>query len=138
LVTAAEQWAALDAFISNDKYLSKHRGEYAERNGARLPFQHQFDFRLLQEFKIKAGGTTNKLQLSFDILNLGNMLNKTWGHVIYATNQQFSLINYKGQVATSTPTFTYDGGGQTNGNAYYLSDYTSRFRCQVGLRYIFN
>lgn len=138
LVTAAEQWAALDAFISNDKYLSKHRGEYAERNGARLPFQHQFDFRLLQEFKIKVGSSTNKLQLSFDILNLGNMLNKTWGHVIYATNQQFSLINYKGQVATSTPTFTYDGGGQTNGNAYYLSDYTSRFRCQVGLRYIFN
>jgi len=137
-VTPDEQWAALDAFISNDKYLSKHRGEYAERNAARLPFQHQFDFRLLQEFKIKVGGATNKLQLSFDILNVGNMLNKKWGHVIYATNQQFNLINYKGQVSTSTPTFTYDGGGQTNGNAYYFSDYTSRFRGQIGLRYIFN
>lgn len=137
-VTPDEQWAALDAFISHDKYLSKHRGEYAERNAARMPFQHQFDFRLLQEFKIKVGGATNKLQLSFDILNVGNLLNKKWGHVIYATNQQFSLINYKGQVATSTPTFTYDGGGQTNGNAYYLSDYNSRFRGQIGLRYIFN
>lgn len=140
-ITPDQQWASLDAFISNDKYLSKHRGEYAERNGARLPFQHQFDFRLLQEFKVKVGKATNKIQLSLDILNVGNMLNKKWGHVIYATNQQFSLINYKGQSAapaTATPTFTYDGGGQTNGNAYYLSDYTSRFRCQLGLRYIFN
>ena len=142
-VTPDQQWADLDAFISNDKYLSKHRGEYAERNAARMPFQHQFDFRLLQEFKVKVGSVTNKIQLSFDILNVGNMLNKKWGHVIYATNQQFSLINYKGQTPTNnnaspTPTFTYDGGGQTNGNAYYLSDYTSRFRGQIGLRYIFN
>lgn len=137
-LTVAEQWTALDAFISNDKYLSKHRGQYAERNAARNPFQHQFDFRLLQEFKIKVGSVTNKLQLTFDILNVGNMLNKKWGHVIYTSNQQFSLINYKGQVSTSTPTFTYDGGGQTNGNAYYFSDYTSRFRGQIGLRYIFN
>jgi|WetSurMetagenome_2_1015567.scaffolds.fasta_scaffold01120_4 hypothetical protein len=137
-VTPDEQWTALDAFISHDKYLSKHRGQYAERNDARMPFQHQFDFRLLQEFKIKVGSVTNKLQISFDILNVGNMLNKEWGHVIYATNQQFSLINYKGVVAGSTPTFTYDGGGQTNGNAYFLSDYTSRFRGQIGLRYIFN
>jgi len=142
-VTPAEQWAALDAFISKDKYLSEHRGEYAERNAARNPFQHQFDFRLLQEFKIKVGESTNKLQLSFDILNVANMLNKEWGHVIYTSNQQFSLINYRGQTptntnASATPTFTYDGGGQTNGNAYFISDYTSRFRGQIGLRYIFN
>ena len=35
--TADEQWADLDAFIEGDKYLSEHRGEYAERNAARLP-----------------------------------------------------------------------------------------------------
>lgn len=139
-VSIADQWTALDAFISNDKYLSKHRGEYAERNAARLPFQHQFDFRLLQEFKVKVGGATNKIQLSFDILNVGNMLNKKWGHVIYASNQQFGLINYKGQAPAGSPipTFTYDGSGQTNGNSYFLSDYSSRFRGQIGLRYIFN
>ena len=139
-VTPDEQWAALDAFIAKDKYLSKHRGEYAERNAARLPFQDQFDFRLLQEIKVKVGSSTNKLQISFDILNLGNMLNKEWGHVIYASNQQFSLINYKGQssASASTPTFTYDGAGMTNRNAYYLSDYVSRWRGQIGLRYIFN
>jgi hypothetical protein len=139
-LTADEQWAALDAFIANDKYLSTHRGAYAERNAARLPFSHQFDLRLLQEFKLKTGGVTNKLQITFDILNFGNMLNKEWGHSIYASNQQFSLINYKGQATspTTAPTFTYDASGQTNGNAYLLSDFISRWRGQLGLRYIFN
>jgi Carboxypeptidase regulatory-like domain/TonB dependent receptor len=142
-VTPDEQWAALDAFISGDKYLKSHRGQYAERNAARSPFQNQFDFRLLQEFKIKFGNETNKLQLSFDILNVGNMFNKKWGHSIFASNQQFTLINYKGQTptntnASATPTFTYDASGQTNGNPYLLSDFSSRWRGQIGLRYIFN
>jgi hypothetical protein len=138
-ITPDQQWAKLDAFISKDKYLSKHRGEYAERNAARLPFTNVFDFRLMQEFKIQVGNSTNKLQLSFDILNVGNMLNKEWGHYTYASNQQFTLINYKGLAAgTSKPTFTYDASGQTNGNAYSYSDFSSRWRGQLGVRYIFN
>ena len=32
-VTPDQQWAALDAFIKQDKYLSAHRGEIAERFG---------------------------------------------------------------------------------------------------------
>ena len=137
-VTPDEQWSALDAFISGNKYLRTHRGQYAERNAARSPFQNQFDFRLMQEFKVKVGNETNKIQVSFDILNVGNMLNNKWGHSIYASNQQFSLINYKGQTTTTTPTFTYDGSGQTNGRPYLISDFNSRWRGQIGLRYIFN
>ena len=38
-----EQWTALDAYLAGDEYLKDHRGEYAERNGARLPFQHNFE-----------------------------------------------------------------------------------------------
>jgi hypothetical protein len=67
------------------------------------------------------------------------MLNKEWGHYTYASNQQFTLINYKGLAAgTSKPTFTYDASGQTNGNAYSYSDFSSRWRGQLGVRYIFN
>ncbi len=139
-ITAADQWTALDKFISGNRYLRKHRGQYAERNAARLPFQNEFDFRFLQEFKLNIGRSTNRLQLSFDILNVGNMLNKKWGHSIYADNQQFTLINYKGQDKNnaSLPTFTYDGSGQVNGRAYQLSDLSSRWQGQIGIRYIFD
>jgi len=137
-VTPAEQWAKLDAFIQGDKYLNAHRGEYAERNAARSPFQHTFDLRILQDVKIKAGNTSNKLQISFDIINLGNLINKEWGHSLYASNQQFSLINYRGLVSGTTPTFTYAPSGMTDGGAYSVSDFSSRWRAQIGLRYIFN
>ena len=103
-----EQWAALDAFIEGDPYLSKHRGEYAERNGARLPFMHNFDLRLLQDVKVNVGGTSNKLQLSLDILNIGNLINQSWGHNLFASNQANSLITYESTTA-GTPNFTYTG-----------------------------
>jgi hypothetical protein len=136
-VTVADQWTALDAFISQDKYLSKHRGEYAERNAARLPFQNEFDLKILQDVKVNVGGTTNKIQISLDIFNLGNLINKKWGESLYLSNQQFSLINYKAMVGNA-PTFTYAPSGMTNGHAYSVADIASRWKMQIGVRYIFN
>ncbi len=137
-VTPAEQWDKLNAFIENDKYLSQHRGEYAERNAARSPWQQQFDLRILQDLFVNIGGTKNKLQFSFDIINLENLVNKNWGHSYYASNQQFSLINYRGVVAGNTPTFTYAPSGTTHGGPYSVADFASRWRAQFGLRYVFN
>jgi len=34
---ADAQWARLDAYINQDKYLSTRRGQYAERNGTEYP-----------------------------------------------------------------------------------------------------
>lgn len=137
--TVDEQWEALHAFIMDDPYLKKHRGEYAERNAARLSFSHQFDVRILQDVAVNIGNTRNKLQVSFDILNFGNLLNRKWGESRYLSNQQFSLISYRGLASgTSTPTFQYNPSGLTNGEAYSVSDFNSRWRMQLGLRYVFN
>ena len=38
-VSGAEQWNALNEFIGRDDYLSENRGQHAERNGARMPFE---------------------------------------------------------------------------------------------------
>ena len=144
--TPEEQWTALDAYLNSDDYLKEHRGEYAERNGARLPFQNNFDLRIMQEFRLKTGPITNKLQISFDMLNIGNLFNSDWGRVYNATNLQSTLINYTGLVDldsssaynfSNKPKFTYTGGGLVNGNPYSASDYLSRWRGQIGIRYIF-
>jgi len=137
IITPEQQWQMLDAYISNDKYLSEKRGEYAERNGARMPWEHQFDVRILQDFAIKTGASVNKLQLSFDILNVGNLLNKKWGRAYSIANQGFSLISYRG-LNGNTPTYQYTGAGLIDGKPYSPVDLLSRWRAQFGVRYIFN
>lgn len=73
--TAAQQRDAFFAFIDQDAYLSKHKGEYADRNGARFPWRNQFDVKILQDIFTNIGNKRNSLQLSLDIFNVGNLLN---------------------------------------------------------------
>ncbi|RIJ42974.1 TonB-dependent receptor [Pontibacter oryzae] len=139
-MTADDQWTALNAFIEGDEYLNERRGQYAQRNGARLPFQHQFDLKVLQDLGLQIGNSKNKLQLSFDVMNVGNLINKDWGKSYFVSNQGFNLIRYAGiqSGTTNKPTFQYTAAGQTDGKVYSTSDYSSRWRGQIGIRYIFN
>ncbi|MDR2564440.1 MAG: carboxypeptidase regulatory-like domain-containing protein, partial [Prevotellaceae bacterium] len=81
--TAANQSADFWAFVNNDPYLKTRLGKYAERNGAIYPWTNQFDIKITQDFFIYAKGKRNTLQVGLDILNVGNLLNKNWGHKQY-------------------------------------------------------
>ena len=48
--TAAEQAQAWDAYIAQDPYLRKHRGEYAERGAAIGPMSFSMDVSIAQDF----------------------------------------------------------------------------------------
>jgi hypothetical protein len=141
--TAEQQWADLDAYISQDDYLSERRGQYAERNGAQRPFYAQLDFRLLQDFFIDIKGDSRKrntIQLSLDIFNFGNLLNSEWG--VYQTQNRSSLINFTGYGADKKPTFQYpylNANDKTPLRETYRDDILliSRWQMQIGVRYIF-
>ncbi len=77
--TAAEQAAAWDAYISQDSYLSKHRGEYARRGGVLLPLVKRMDLSLAQDLFTNIRGRRHSLQVRADILNVGNLINSKWG-----------------------------------------------------------
>lgn len=77
--TSAEQAAAWDAYISQDSYLSQHRGEYAGRNGVLLPMVWRLDFSLAQDLFKDLGGRRHALTLRADFLNFTNLLNSDWG-----------------------------------------------------------
>jgi outer membrane receptor protein involved in Fe transport len=66
-------------FIEQDKYLRKRKGQYAERNGALLPWRNQFDVRLTQDLFTNFLKKRNTLQFSVDIFNFANFLNRNWG-----------------------------------------------------------
>ena len=70
---------AFNKFIENDRYLSKHRGEYSERGGVAAPWQHRFNFKVAQDFDFRVAGKKNTIQVALDINNVGNLLNSNWG-----------------------------------------------------------
>lgn len=73
-------WQAMDKFIEQDDYLSKHRGEYTKRNGGVAPFANQLDLSISHDIIIpQRNGREHKLRFSFNIDNFLNMLNRDWG-----------------------------------------------------------
>ncbi|WP_162428791.1 TonB-dependent receptor [Pontibacter pudoricolor] len=132
--TPQEQWEALDALIRSDDYLSDRRGQYAERYGGRMPWTHQFDLRLLQDFYFTSGENKHTFQITFDIFNVGNLINKDWGRQYFVNNNANELIRFAGLNAAGVPTFTFN----TNTRIYNISQFDSRWQGQLGLRYIFN
>lgn len=136
--TPQQQKDALESYISNDKYLKNHRGEFSERNGARLPFTNNLDLKFLQDFNLKINKHTYQLQFSWDIYNLGNLINREWGRQYFAGNDQFGLINFAGYVSSTnlTPQYRFNPTITTpyNFNNSATPGYANRWVSQVGLR----
>lgn len=130
------QWEALDAFISDNEYLDSRRGDYVERNGHRGPFESVFDLKVVQDFTFATNGKENTIQVSLDILNFGNLLNPRWGNDYFFSNDQTTgVISFEGLDDDGQPTFEFL---DPDGDLYSLSDFNSRWRMQLGVRYIFN
>ena len=139
IATPEQQWAALDAFIENDDYLSSRRGQFAERNGARAAWSHVVDLKFLQDVYLRMeDGNKHTLQLSFDIFNFTNLLNKDWGVIRFVDDLEAAPITTAS--AGTTPAFTFDP--DTNIDDFEQIDdrgiQSSRWQMQLGLRYIFN
>ncbi len=58
------QWNELNDYISKDKYLSEHRGEYATRNASRLPWTNIFDLKIAQDIFVSSGDYKHTLQIN--------------------------------------------------------------------------
>jgi Carboxypeptidase regulatory-like domain len=136
LVTAEQQWAAFNAFIEQDDYLSQNRGKIAERNGLVNPWYFNIDLRILQDFSFMISEKKHTFQLSVDILNVANLLNSEWGIRKVADVRATSPLQVVGQDADRNPILNFD----TSLKETFVDDPSlfSRYQIQVGLRYIFN
>lgn len=130
---ATAQRAAFKAFIAQDDYLSKNRGSVVEKYGILSPWFNNWDLRIAQDLNHKAGSKMNTIQLTVDILNVGNLINNGWGvRQIPTTTQPLGVT---GVDANGVPTFSFD----TNIKDSFVQDFSllSRWQMQVGLRYSF-
>jgi outer membrane receptor for ferrienterochelin and colicin len=135
-LTTDQQWALLNTYIENDPYLSTRRGHYTERNGARTPWEHRFDLRITQDLGGFIGQTKNRLQLSLDVFNVGNLINKTWGRTYNISNQAYALASVLNPTNAVTGGYTFRPPA-TN-TAYTAAPFASAWSMQFGVRYLFN
>ena len=84
-------------FINQDSYLKNHKGEYAERGGAKMPWHHQVNFKFEQNiFFTQKNGRKHTLTVGCDVTNLANVFSPKWGAYKEITTN--TLLNYaKGQ-----------------------------------------
>jgi hypothetical protein len=137
-----EQKNQFEEFINSDKYLRKRRGQYAERNGARLPFTNILDLNVSQEFMLKVGQTTHKLGITLDVFNLTNLLNKNAGRNFFLTNDQTNVVNFRGfQTGTTIPTFQFfkpiDNKPYVTNDVQTSASTSARWNGQITVRYSF-
>jgi hypothetical protein len=145
--TPAQLYAQLNQFINQDPYLSKHKGQFAQRDGVILPYYKRVDLHFAQDFYIKSGKTKNTLEFTLDIVNFGNMLNHNWGNYYDSFNGASSgsvaILKYQGLDNTGHATYSFPYLDKTNlvpVTKSFSQDISqlSRYQCQIGLRYIFN
>lgn len=130
------------AFVHKDKYLSKHQGKYAEAYSVYSPWVHRVDFSYKHDFKVKAGKTTNILQLGFDIKNLLNLFNSNWGVMKIlnpAIGTEAKILKYEGADADGYAKFSTPKG--VTGNTKTFTPNHAIGQCwyaSIGIKYMFN
>jgi hypothetical protein len=125
-------------------YIIKYSGQIAQRNGGVNDFFGIVDIRLSKKFKLYQ---THTLELSGDIFNFANLLNKKWGVNESLGNQALYALNGSAAVA-ATPTTpaipavpNYDATARAFNykvnNAGIVNPSGTPYQFQIGLRYGF-
>ncbi len=117
-----------NASQSMKDYITKYDGKMAERNGGVNGFYGVFDLRISKKFTF-VKNKVHGLEISADLFNVANFLNKSWGSVKTLGNQ--ALYSNKGFDATNQR-FNY--GVNTAGIVTPSGD---PYQFQLGLRYTF-
>lgn len=134
--TAAQQGQMFEKYIQQDPYLSKHRGQVAERNGAQYPWYNRLDMKFLQDVFTNIGKQRHTLQFSADVFNVMNLLNNSWGiRQFYTVRNPLTLSTVTGGVPSFYMT-SYNGLPVTETFVNNVSTSTT-WAIQLGLRYIF-
>ena len=131
--TNAGDAAKFENYIRNDSYLLSRRGQFSERYAGIAPFEHHFDLHFGQDF-IFDRSRGIKLQLFADVMNIGNMINREWG-MYYGSTSNLRILKVTGinkdSAGNAVPVYHYDP------YTISISDFSSRWRCQVGARFTF-
>jgi hypothetical protein len=128
-----ENRALYGDWIESDSYAKEHKGQYASRYSNSAPWENHFDLHIDQNvYYLKE--KDSKIQITFDLINLGNLLNKEWG-TYYTSDYNVSplkVTKLNDSNGNKIPVYSWN-----NDDKLYKSSFYSRWHAQIGLRIIF-
>jgi hypothetical protein len=124
--------------IVRDNGLLQYAGTVVPRNASYGPWAHNFDVRISQD--LPGFFREHRITLALDILNVGNLINKKWGHI--------DEIGFASQGGVSRNFVNYLGLDENGGYVYGVNEAVedfitrqtrgeSQWAAQLTLRYSF-
>jgi outer membrane receptor protein involved in Fe transport len=131
------QFAALQKFINSQSCLRDAQGSLLQRGACRNPWQDYLDARVSWTTPSVWKGV--KAELQYDIFDVLNLINSSWGHVNSATGFETangSFLRVSGyDAANKRPVYTFAAPPSIVSTSYGPT--TSRWRMQFGGRVMF-
>lgn len=136
---AAMEQAFFD-WLSNEENLQKYKGQYAPQNSGRADWVNTFDVRITQQLPGFMEG--HKSEIWLDIQNIGNLINKDWGHIYdYGFYADEGVLRYAG-IDPASGKYIYnftspEAAVPANSDADGFNVGVSQWSMQLGFRYQF-
>ncbi len=129
-------------YVHNNKSLKNHQGEYAEPYSLYSPWVHRVDLSYKHDFSLNVCGAKHTLQVSFDIKNLMNLFNSSWGVSKYLNPEIGSdprLLKYEGVDAEGYATFSTNPAINSAVKTFVPNKSLGQcWNASIGIKYIFN
>ena len=129
-------------YVHANKYLKNNQGKYAEPYSLYSPWVHRIDLSYKHDFSVMVCGAKHTLQLLFDVKNVLNFFNSSWGVSKYLNPEIGSdprILKYEGVDAQGYATFSTPSS--INGNTQTFVPNKAIGQCwnaSIGIKYIFN
>jgi hypothetical protein len=131
--TASASYEDLLAFVNAEECLAKFIGKIHERNACRSPWQNTFDMKFTFGMPVRKA----KVELTWDILNLINLIDEDRGQLRYANFNDLLIVRpviSGSQVNYNLANLFLNGVRQTPDQQLTRSDLLSRWQMQFGVR----
>ena len=129
-------------YVHGNSYLKNHQGEYAEGYSLYSPWVHRIDFSYKHDFKFNVGNTKHTIQVGFDVKNLLNFFNSSWGVSKYlnpAIGSYARILKYEGVDAEGYATFSTPAAISKDTQTFVLNHAIGQcWYASIGVKYIFN
>jgi len=135
IILVGGTWDELQAYINSNPGLAAARGSVVDRNAGRHPWRHNLDMRLTQQIPVPGLAGDGKLEVTLDVLNFLNLLNREWGLFKSVYYRGVDVFNFRGyDSATGKPILDFLQEGR---DPWSISNLLSRWQMQLGIRYTF-